>query len=69
MMLQQKKIYIQYYCPVCKTKNNKWHSIYYQTEGQILRPVKGVVLSICSLCEKVKILELKMNEVSSETSS
>jgi hypothetical protein len=66
--LEQKKINIPYYCPVCNTKNNKWHSIYYQTDGQILLPVKGVFLSTCMVCDKVKTMELKMNEVSNKIS-
>jgi hypothetical protein len=64
-MTEQKQLNIPYYCPVCKTRNNKWHSIYYQTEGQMLLPVKGIVLSICTLCEKVKTMELQINETSS----
>jgi hypothetical protein len=64
-MTEQKQLNIPYYCHVCKTKNNKWQSIYYQTEGQMLMPAKGVYLSICSLCEKVKIMEMKINETSS----
>ncbi len=64
-MLERKIINIPYYCPVCKTKNNKWHAIYYQTEGQMLIPAEGVYLSICLLCEKVKTMDVKINERSS----
>ena len=64
-MQKKTTINIPYYCLVCKAKNNMWHSIYYQTEGQMLIPAEGVYLSICLLCEKVKTMDVKINERSS----
>jgi hypothetical protein len=55
---QQKNINIPYYCNICKTINNKWNPVYYQTEGQMLIPLKDVYVGICEVCGKIKTTEI-----------
>ena len=61
METQQKNINVPYYCNICMTKNNNWNPVYYQTDGQMLKLAKGIYISVCKSCNKVKILDVQIN--------
>ena len=44
-----------YLCDYCKTENNKWNKLYYQTDGKMLRPVIFYLISFCTKCNASKI--------------
>jgi hypothetical protein len=54
-------INVPYYCNICLTKNNNWTPVYYQTDGQMLKLAKGIYISVCKSCNKVKILDVQKN--------
>jgi len=43
------------------TKNNNWNPVYYQTDGQMLKLAKGIYISVCKYCNKLKTLDVQIN--------
>ena len=66
---EEEAINNNYICSLCKTENNKWHKLFYQSDGQMLIEVKCVYLSFCKTCNKPKTIDIssKKIELSSNT--
>jgi hypothetical protein len=46
-------------CSVCKTKNHKWNKLFYASEGQILKEVSFMFISVCKVCNHKTIINVK----------
>jgi|688.fasta_scaffold04650_6 hypothetical protein len=58
MLIEEEKITNNYSCSLCKTDNNKWHKLYYKSDGEMLIEVKSIYLSFCKTCNKPLVIDV-----------
>ncbi len=64
MRLEEKTINNNYICRVCKTENNKWHKLFYESDGKMLIEVRFSYVSFCKTCNTSQTMFLTEPEES-----
>ena len=58
----EKTINNNYICPVCKTENNTWHKLFYESDGKMLIEVRFGYVSFCKTCHTSQTMFIKVFE-------